>query len=241
MTIIPKAVFFGDYISYGASAVRKGERNPEYLLTNLKQLLAKRFDDPDVEEIQSHMGMRLVRSPDGFCNVEVNRGGLGVQSPTDILVGFLNYILNYIDDHHGLRFDVIILGVPPSFKDNQKEALRLAMNRVNVKFSTLFEETCAVCCSCDIVSTDEPTPVLVVDCGGGTFDASLVTVSKSVIKVERTNGNPKLGGNDFTNVVLSSLESKLRYLNAFTDFASLPAPPAITVQTWNNCNLPTII
>lgn len=220
-TIIPNAVFFGDSILYGASAVTKGERNPEYLLTNLKQLLAKRFDDPDVEEIQSHMGMKLVRSPDGFCNVEVNRAGLGVQSPTDILVGFLNYILNYIDDHLGLTFDVIILGVPPSFKDHQKEVLRQAMNRVNVQYSTLFEETCAVCCSCDITSTDEPTPVLVVDCGGGTFDASLVSVSKSVIKVEFTNGNPKLGGNDFTNVVLSSIENKLKYLNAITDFASL--------------------
>ena len=61
-----------------------------------------------------------------------------------------------------------------------------------------------------LLEKDEGQTILVYDLGGGTFDVSILELGDGVFEVKSTNGNNKLGGDDFDNVVMDYLVSEFK-------------------------------
>ena len=96
-----------------------------------------------------------------------------------------------------------VITVPAYFKEPQKGATEDAgrMARLNVK--TLINEptAAAVAFGADKITDDDKHIYAIYDLGGGTFDVSIIEVSKTSVVVVGTGGDPRLGGGDFDDLI----------------------------------------
>ena len=134
----------------------QGGRDPKFLFTHLKELLGKKFDDPDVKYIQSRIDQRIVKGENDFCELEIPFTKPVICKPTDILCSFLLYVKEKAKEQMDQDFEGILMGIPPSFNELQREAIRSTMLKAKFKYVSFFEETSAVCCSYDIHPSSEP-------------------------------------------------------------------------------------
>ena len=219
---IPNAVYFGNVLFFGRTALSKGKQNPQFLLTHLKELLGLKFDDPEVKKIEREINQKIVRGDKDFCALEIPFEQPRIYKPGDILCSFLKFVKEKVQAQLKRTLDSILLGVPSSYNQLQRDAIREAMINAGFQYVSLLEETTAICCSYDIhLLPNELASILVVDCGGGSFDASVVDVSETHIDVRIMKGNPRLGGNNFTEVVLNLIYEKLNIIDEDLDISKL--------------------
>ena len=220
--IIPNAVFFDDTLLFGKIALSKGRSKPQFLLTHLKELMGLKFADPAVKEMQNKIYQKIVKGRNGFCALEIPFDTPRVYEPCDILCCFLKYIKEKAQDQLQQRPEGILMGISPSFNELQKEALRITMLNSGFRYVSFREETTAVCASYDINPiSGGSTPILVADCGGGTFDVSVVIVTGSTMDVVIMKGNPRLGGKDFTQAVLEAIYEQINTIDPDFDLSKI--------------------
>ncbi|CBK20065.2 uncharacterized protein [Blastocystis hominis] len=206
--IIPNAVFFDDTLLFGKIALSKGRSKPQFLLTHLKELMGLKFADPAVKEMQNKIYQKIVKGRNGFCALEIPFDTPRVYEPCDILCCFLKYIKEKAQDQLRQRPEGILMGISPSFNELQKEALRITM--LNSGFSYDINPI-----------SGGSTPILVADCGGGTFDVSVVIVTGSTMDVVIMKGNPRLGGKDFTQAVLEAIYEQINTIDPDFDLSKI--------------------
>ena len=200
--LIPNAVYFGDTLLFGKIALSKGRSKPQFLLTHLKELMGIKFDDPAVKDMQKKINQKIVKGRNGFCALEIPFNEPVVYEPCDILCCFLKFIKEKAEEQLPKQPEGMLMGISPSFNELQKEALRITMLNTGFKYVSFREETTAVCASYNIQPISQGSiPILVADCGGGTFDVSVVIVTGSNMDVVIMKGNPRLGGKYFTQAV----------------------------------------
>jgi len=110
-------------------------------------------------------------------------------------------------------YDAVVT-VPAYFKEPQKGATADAAEMAHLNLRRLLNEptAAAVCFGVDQVMDDKRHIYAVYDLGGGTFDVSIVAVTKNSVDVVGTGGDPKLGGGDFddriTGYALQQIQAK---------------------------------
>jgi molecular chaperone DnaK len=105
-----------------------------------------------------------------------------------------------------------VITVPAYFKDPQRGATEDAaqMARLNVRMLLNEPTAAAVCFGADKVEDEETHTYAVYDLGGGTFDVSIVQVSRGNVSVVGTGGNPRLGGGDFDDRITGYVLDRIR-------------------------------
>ena len=220
--LIPNAVYFGDTLLFGKIALSKGRSKPQFLLTHLKELMGIKFDDPAVKDMQKKINQKIVKGRNGFCALEIPFNEPVVYEPCDILCCFLKFIKEKAEEQLPKQPEGMLMGISPSFNELQKEALRITMLNTGFKYVSFREETTAVCASYNIQPISQGSiPILVADCGGGTFDVSVVIVTGSNMDVVIMKGNPRLGGKYFTQAVLGAIYDQINILDPEFDLSKL--------------------
>jgi molecular chaperone HscC len=96
-----------------------------------------------------------------------------------------------------------IISVPAYFNDTQRKATKRAAELAGLKVERLISEPTAAAISYGLHQEKSDTKFLVFDLGGGTFDVSILELFEGIMEVKSIAGDNFLGGEDFTNLLMS--------------------------------------
>ncbi|MGW0840576.1 molecular chaperone DnaK [Streptomyces sp. NPDC002787] len=102
-----------------------------------------------------------------------------------------------------------VITVPAYFDDAQRQATKEAGEIAGLKVLRIINEPTAAALAYGLDRGEEQT-VLVFDLGGGTFDVSLLEIGDGVIEVKATNGDTRLGGDDWDQRVVEYLVKRFQ-------------------------------
>ncbi len=124
-------------------------------------------------------------------------------TPQEISAMILQYLKGYAEDYLGEKVEKAVITVPAYFNDAQRQATKDAGKIAGLEVERIINEPTAAALAYGLDKTDQEQKVLVYDLGGGTFDVSILELADGTFEVLSTNGDTKLGGDDFDNVVVN--------------------------------------
>ena len=124
-------------------------------------------------------------------------------SPEDLSSFILRSLKSDAESFLGEEIDEAVISVPAYFNDAQRKATKRAANLAGLHVERLISEPTAAAVSYGLHLQDADTKFLVFDLGGGTFDVSVLDYFEGVMQVQAIAGDNYLGGEDFTNVLMS--------------------------------------
>lgn len=123
-------------------------------------------------------------------------------TPQEVSAMILQYLKSYAEDYLGEKIEKAVITVPAYFNDSQRQATKDAGKIAGLEVERIINEPTAAALAYGIDKTKKEQKVLVYDLGGGTFDVSILELADGTFEVLSTNGDTKLGGDDFDNVVV---------------------------------------
>jgi len=126
-------------------------------------------------------------------------------SPEEVSGMILSYMKSYAEEYLGEKVTKAVITVPAYFNDSQRQATKNAGKIAGLEVERIINEPTAAALSYGLDKQDQNNTVLVYDLGGGTFDVSILELGEGVFEVKSTNGNNKLGGDDFDERIINYL------------------------------------
>ena len=152
--------------------------------------LAKRqaITNPDrtISSIKRHMG-------EGDYHVKIDGKDY---TPQEISAMILQKLVNDASNYLGERVTKAVITVPAYFNDSQRQATKDAGKIAGLEVLRIINEPTAAALAYGLEKKGNET-ILVWDLGGGTFDVSILEVGDGVFEVKATNGDTRLGGDDY--------------------------------------------
>ena len=124
-------------------------------------------------------------------------------TPQDISAMILAKLKTDAESYLGEKVTEAVITVPAYFTDSQKQATKDAGKIAGLEVKRIINEPTAASLAYGLDKDDSQHKILVYDLGGGTFDVSILELGDGVFEVLATNGNNKLGGDDFDEAVLN--------------------------------------
>jgi molecular chaperone HscA len=169
--------------------------------------LAAQADDPHdtIVSVKRFMGRRLadIAHPERLPYRFVDRPGMvaietrdGVKTPVEVSAEILAALRQRAEDTFDAELFGAVITVPAYFDDAQRQATKDAAKLAGLKVLRLINEPTAAAVAYGLDRGAEGL-YAVYDLGGGTFDISLLRLTKGVFEVVATGGDAALGGDDF--------------------------------------------
>lgn len=131
-------------------------------------------------------------------------------TPQEISAFVLMKLKDDAEQYLGETVTQAVITVPAYFKDAQRQATKDAGRIAGLEVLRIINEPTAAAMAYGLDKVDHNDTILVFDLGGGTFDVSILEIGDGVFEVKATNGNTKLGGDDFDNRIVDYLVSEFK-------------------------------
>lgn len=169
-------------------------KNGERLVGETAKRQAITNPDRTIASIKRHMGESYTVEIDGKS-----------YTPQDISAMILGKLKADAEAYLGEKVTEAVITVPAYFSDAQKQATKDAGKIAGLEVKRIINEPTAASLAYGLDKADGTQKILVYDLGGGTFDVSVLELGDGVFEVLATNGDTRLGGDDFDNAVLNFL------------------------------------
>ncbi len=130
-------------------------------------------------------------------------------SPEQISAMILQKLKADAEAHLGGKVTKAVITVPAYFNDSQRQATKDAGKIAGLEVMRIINEPTAASLAYGLDKTEEQT-ILVYDLGGGTFDVSILEIGEGVFEVKATDGDTRLGGDDFDRRIMDWLADEFR-------------------------------
>ena len=193
--LLPSIVrYFADgKVQVGYAAQAHQAEDPRNTLSSIKRLMGRGMKDVAHPE---NMPYDLVDAP-GMVQV---RTVAGVKSPVQVSAEILKVLRERAEQSLGGELTGAVVTVPAYFDDAQRQATKDAAQLAGLTVLRLLNEPTAAAIAYGLDNGAEGV-YAVFDLGGGTFDVSILRLSKGVFEVVATNGDSALGGDDWDHRV----------------------------------------
>ncbi|MBQ3466619.1 MAG: molecular chaperone DnaK [Firmicutes bacterium] len=172
-------------------------------------------------------------------------------TPQDISAMILAKLKADAESYLGGPVTEAVITVPAYFTDSQKQATKDAGKIAGLDVKRIINEPTAASLAYGIDKAEESQKILVYDLGGGTFDVSILELGGGVVEVLATNGDTKLGGDDFDDCLLNYMADTFSQENGIDlrqdkmamqrlKEAAEKAKKELSSATTSNVNLPFI-
>ncbi|HET9734013.1 MAG TPA: Fe-S protein assembly chaperone HscA [Burkholderiales bacterium] len=195
-------------VEVGYPAQARQAEDPKNSIASVKRFMGRGLKDVAHAE---HMAYDFADAP-GMVQL---RTVAGVKSPVEVSAEILKVLRQRAELALGGELAGAVITVPAYFDDAQRQATKDAAQLAGLNVLRLLNEPTAAAIAYGLENAAEGV-YAVFDLGGGTFDISILRLSKGVFEVVATNGDSLLGGDDFDQRVFCWVveEAKLPPLNA---------------------------
>jgi molecular chaperone HscA len=208
--LLPSIVRYlpGGRVEVGYAAQARQAEDPKNTIASVKRFMGRGLKDVAHAE---NMAYDFADAP-GMVQL---RTVAGVKSPVEVSAEILRVLRQRAELSLGGDLAGAVITVPAYFDDAQRQATKDAAQLAGLNVLRLLNEPTAAAIAYGLENAAEGL-YAVFDLGGGTFDISILRLSKGVFEVVATNGDSLLGGDDFDQRVFCWVaeEAKLAPLNA---------------------------
>ena len=209
--LIPSVVQYQtNTILVGEAAKLNQDDDPVNTIASVKRLMGKRFSDiathtssNNLSDEKSYIGIATKQGTKSAVEVsaEIKQG---TKSAVEVSAEILKKLKTIAEQH--IKDDILgaVITVPAYFDDAQRQATKDAAKLAGINVLRLINEPTAAAIAYGLDKKVEGNYV-VFDLGGGTFDISILRLSKGLFEVIATHGDTQLGGDDFDEVIFQWL------------------------------------
>ncbi len=130
-------------------------------------------------------------------------------SPQQISAMILQKLKADAENYLGEKVTEAVITVPAYFNDAQRQATKDAGKIAGLEVKRIINEPTAAALAYGL-DNEKEQKIMVYDLGGGTFDVSIIEIGDGVIEVLSTNGDTRLGGDDFDQKVIDWMLSEFK-------------------------------
>jgi molecular chaperone HscA len=190
-SLLPSVVHYASdgTVSVGAEACAQAVADPLNTVASAKRLIGRAWADvaatPTAYEVQA--------VSDTAVAIQTRHG---LKSPVQVASQVLGVLRERAESSLGGALLGAVITVPAYFDDAQRQATKEAAAQAGLTVLRLLNEPTAAAVAYGLDGADEGTFVI-FDLGGGTFDVSVLRLTRGVFEVVATGGDAALGGDDF--------------------------------------------
>lgn len=180
-----------DGIVVGEEARRLAATDPLNTIVSVKRLMGRGIQD--VATLGNQLPYEFAASEGGVPRIVTRSGDV---TPVEISAEIIRSLVGRARETLAGELDGVVITVPAYFDDAQRQATKDAAQLAGVNVLRLLNEPTAASIAYGLDTGSEGI-VAIYDLGGGTFDISLLRLSRGVFEVLATGGDSALGGDDF--------------------------------------------
>ncbi|QEY23123.1 Fe-S protein assembly chaperone HscA [Neisseria animalis] len=207
---LPSVVRYGSggEIEVGADALKAQKIDPQNTVSSAKRLIGRTL--ADLQQASHYLPYRFGEN-ERVIELHTRQGA---KTPIEVSAEILKTLKNRAEASLGGALVGAVITVPAYFDDAQRQATKDAARLAGLNVLRLLNEPTAAAIAYGLDNASEGTFV-VYDLGGGTFDVSVLQLTKGLFEVKATGGNSALGGDDFDHRLFCHLleQNKLSQLN----------------------------
>ena len=195
--LLPSVVHFGkdEKVIVGYEAAELATQDPQNTVISVKRLIGRSL--ADIQQRYPNLPYQFVASENGLPLLATHQG---VRSPIEISAEILKKLTALGEQRLGGNLVGAVITVPAYFDDAQRQSTKDAAKLAGLNVLRLLNEPTAAAIAYGLDSGQEGV-IAVYDLGGGTFDISILRLSRGVFEVLATGGDTALGGDDFDLVL----------------------------------------
>lgn len=200
---LPSIVCFGqDGIEVGQAAEAFSAIDPVNTIVSVKRFMGRSL--ADIQSGSQRFPYQFSASDNGLPLFNTAQG---VFNPVQVSAEILRPLISRAEETLGGTLEGVVITVPAYFDDAQRQGTKDAASLLGVKVLRLLNEPTAAAIAYGLDSGQEGV-IAVYDLGGGTFDISILRLSRGVFEVLATGGDSALGGDDFDHLLANHLAAQ---------------------------------
>ena len=198
----PSVIAFveGGEIKVGDPAKRQAVTNPTKTISSIKRFMGSKFSESKNDAKRS--AYKVVKGDNDTSRVDID-GRL--YTPQELSAMILQKMKKTAEDYLGTSVSEAVVTVPAYFNDAQRQATKEAGEISGLKVQRIINEPTAAALAYGLDKSNKDQKIAVYDLGGGTFDISILELGDGVFEVLSTNGDTRLGGDDFDDAIIQWL------------------------------------
>lgn len=195
-SLVPSVVHYGvAEKKVGLEAFEQASLDPQNTVISVKRLIGRSL--ADVQSRYPRLPYEFVASENGLPLIVTAQGQ---KSPIEVSSDILSRLNHIAEQRLGGELSGVVITVPAYFDDAQRQSTKDAARLAGLNVLRLLNEPTAAALAYGLDSGQEGI-IAVYDLGGGTFDISILRLSKGVFEVLATGGDTALGGDDFDHLI----------------------------------------
>ncbi|WP_236174183.1 Fe-S protein assembly chaperone HscA [Pseudomonas pseudonitroreducens] len=194
--ILPSAVrYLADRIEVGENVRATASQDPLNSIISVKRLMGRGLED--VKQLGGQLPYRFTQGESHMPFIETVQGA---KSPVEVSAEILRVLRQRAESTLGGELVGAVITVPAYFDDAQRQATKDAARLAGLHVLRLLNEPTAAAVAYGLDKNAEGV-VAIYDLGGGTFDISILRLTRGVFEVLATGGDTALGGDDFDHAI----------------------------------------
>ncbi|CAQ83458.1 MULTISPECIES: Fe-S protein assembly chaperone HscA [Photorhabdus] len=195
--LLPSVVHYHENgTEIGWLARQQAARDPANTISSVKRMMGRSL--VDIQQRYPNLPYQFQASENGLPLINT---AMGLVDPIQVSSEILKLLAQRAEETLGGKLDGVVITVPAYFDDAQRQGTKDAARLAGLHVLRLLNEPTAAAIAYGLDSGQEGV-IAVYDLGGGTFDVSVLRLSRGVFEVLATGGDTALGGDDFDLILV---------------------------------------